>query len=74
MSLYPQFDWSNRRDLNSQHSAWKADALPIELLLHIISKVDLYLGYIILKLSLINLGAHVKSVGGVKKTYKINKF
>ena len=27
--------WSSRRGLNSQQSAWKADALPIELLLHI---------------------------------------
>lgn len=28
------FNWSSRRGSNSQHSAWKADALPIELLLH----------------------------------------
>ena len=48
LSLYPQYDWSNRRDSNSQHSARKADALPIELLLHSIFKVDWYLGYIIL--------------------------
>lgn len=26
--------WSTRRDLNSQHSDWKSDALPIELLVH----------------------------------------
>ena len=28
--------WSSRRDLNSQPSAWKADTLPIELLLHMV--------------------------------------
>ena len=26
--------WSGRRDSNSRHSAWKADALPTELLPH----------------------------------------
>ena len=30
----PKTGWSNRRDSNSQHSAWRADALPVELLLH----------------------------------------
>ena len=28
------FKWSGRRDSNPQPSAWKADALPIELLPH----------------------------------------
>ena len=29
-----QLNWSERRDSNSRHSAWKADALPTELLSH----------------------------------------
>ena len=31
-SLSPSFHWSGRRVSNPQPSAWKADALPVELL------------------------------------------
>ena len=34
--VYQIFCWSGRRGSNSRHSAWKADALPTELLPHII--------------------------------------
>ena len=34
-SLYSQYDWSGRRDSNSQQPDWKSGAPPIELLPHI---------------------------------------
>ena len=34
--------WSRRRGLNPQQSAWKAEALPIELLLHKMARVQGY--------------------------------
>jgi hypothetical protein len=35
----PQKQWSGRRGSNSRHSAWKAEALPTELLPHIIIRI-----------------------------------
>ena len=29
LMLSPELDWSEQRDSNSQHSAWEADALPL---------------------------------------------
>jgi hypothetical protein len=33
---YTPSSWSGRRDSNPQHSAWEADALPIELRPHVV--------------------------------------